>query len=148
MSGHPFSISFYFGNLKYFSSQNIIAAAASAVAALGKESRLRVFILYPRHQCSDIQHDQMAVLMAKHPDRIRIYATDKNMDEQRVVVKKMMSDTNFVDKYNLCGMHCIGRYHNHLTIHTLHRNELDKFRAYIGSDLLLYLVLFTNPSKV
>ena len=82
-------------------------AAASSVALLGRRSRCKVLILYPRRQCSQVQHEQMASAMQRQPASVRVYATDKDMDAQRDVVQRLLRDTAFVRRFNVCGMNSI-----------------------------------------
>ena len=82
-------------------------AAAHAIVNNCNKKRCKISVLYPYKQASKVQSRQLTTLMYKNPENVKIYATDRTMDEQRFVVKKIFGDKLFVDKYKICAMNSI-----------------------------------------
>ena len=79
-------------------------AAAHSIVNNCSPQRCKICVLYPHKQASRVQSRQLTTLIRPN---VRIYATDKTMDEQRMVVKDLFGDTEFVQKYKICAMNSI-----------------------------------------
>ena len=66
--------------------------------------------MFPYKQVTNIQKRQLTTLMYKNNnnDRIvNIYSTDRNSDDQCLIIKNIFKDKEFINKYNICAMNSI-----------------------------------------
>lgn len=86
---------------------------AAVASVMLNTTRVNVFCMFPYKQVTKIQARQLTTLMYKnknnnHSNRIiNIYATDRNSDDQCLIIKNIFKDKEFVDKYNICAMNSI-----------------------------------------
>ena len=124
-------------------------AAAHAIVNNCSKKRCKICVLYPYKQASRVQSRQLTTLMYKNPDNVKIYASDRTMDEQRLVVKKIFNDTEFVSKYKICAMNSInfvrilGMFFCLLFTILYCYSNLD-ISYNDRTNVLLYMGLFTN----
>ena len=85
------------------------AAVASVIL---NTSKVNIFCMFPYKQVTSIQGKQLTTLMYKNNGNkynrtVNIYKTDRNSDDQCLIIKDIFKDTKFVKKYNICAMNSI-----------------------------------------
>ena len=83
---------------------------AAVASVMLNTSKVNVFCMFPKNQVTPIQAKQLTTLMAQNDKAqrvVNVYATDRNSDDQCLIIKNLFNDTSFVRKYNICAMNSI-----------------------------------------